>query len=330
MTNNITPDERPIVVLGASGRVGNVVANQLLDAKLKIRAVARHPEKLKELEVKGAEVWTGAIEEQDFMNMVFTNAKAAFILTPGDTASTDLHEEQRKNNGHIVEAIKHSGLKHVVFLSSWGAELSEKSSTIYGCYLMEKLLNEIPGLNVIHLRSVWFMDNFIYNIGLIKMAGINGLSIDPDFSFPCIDSSDIGKVAADYLANLNFTGKNIHYLQGSRDYTMKEVTHILGNSIGNSSLKYIKFPKSVMIQGLKSSGTISDNVAQLLVETNDNINSGRVHGETRNSKNTTATTLEEFARNKFVPAYDATPTPSFSKKMQGAFLRFYLYFATKN
>jgi uncharacterized protein YbjT (DUF2867 family) len=61
-------------VLGASGKVGNVVANQLLSAKLKIRAVARHPEKLKDLERKGAEVWTGAIDEQDFLNMVFTNA----------------------------------------------------------------------------------------------------------------------------------------------------------------------------------------------------------------------------------------------------------------
>jgi uncharacterized protein YbjT (DUF2867 family) len=330
MDNNLALDERPIVVLGATGRVGNVVANQLLNAKFKIRAVARHSEKLKELEVKGAEVWTGKIEEQDFLNMVFTNAKAAFILTPGDTASPNLHEEQRKNNEHIVEAIKHSGLKHVVFLSSWGAELTEKSGTIYGCYLMEKLLNEIPALNVVHLRSVWFMDNFIYNIGLIKMAGINGLSIDPDFSFPCIDSKDIGMVAAEYLAHLNFTGKNIHYLQGSLDYTMKEVTHILGNSIGKPFLKYIKFPKSVMIQGFKSSGTISNNVAQLLVETNDKINSGRVHGEARNSKNTTTTTLEEFARNKFAPVYYATPAASFSKKLQGAFLRFYLYFAGKN
>lgn len=323
-------DERPIVVLGASGRVGNVVANQLLNAKIKIRAAARHSEKLIDLEKKGAEVWIGAIDEQDFMNRVFTNTKAAFILTPGDTASPDLHEEQRKNNEHITKAIKHSGLKHVVFLSSWGAELSEKSSTIYGCYLMEKLLNEIPELNVVHLRAVWFMDNFIYNIDLIKMAGINGLSIDADFPFPCIDSKDIGIVAADYLSTLNFKGKSIHYLQGQRDYTMKEVTKILGTSIGNPSLTYIKFPKPLMIQGLKSSGTISGNVAQLLVETNDNINSGRVHGEPRNSKNTTATTLEEFARNKFAPAYDATPAASFSKKLQGAFLRFYLYFVVKN
>ncbi len=214
-----------------------------------------------DLEKKGAEVWKGAIENQEFMNKVFANSKAAFVLTPGDTTSPDLHEEQRQNNEHIAEAIRHSGIKHVVFLSSWGAELSEKTGTIYGCHLMEKLLDEIPGLNVVHLRAVWFMDNFIYTIGLIKMAGINGLSIDPDFSFPCIDSRDIGKVAGDYLAHLNFSGSNVHYLQGPRDYTMNEVTRVLGTSIGKPFLKYFKFSKSVMIEGLKSSGTISDNVA---------------------------------------------------------------------
>ncbi|MGC4102447.1 NmrA family NAD(P)-binding protein [Ferruginibacter sp.] len=330
MNTAIKNHERPIVVLGASGRVGNVVARHLLDKGIAVRAVARHTEKLKPLEEKGAEIWTGAIEEQDFMNTVFTNAKAAFILTPGDTASPDLHEEQRKNNEHIVTAIKHAGITHVVFLSSWGAELAEKSGTIYGCYLMEQLLNQITGLHVVHLRAVWFMDNFIYNIGLIKMAGINGLSIDADFSFPCIDSKDIGVVAAHYLSVLDFTGKNIHYLQGPRDYSMKEVTKILGTAIGKPSLKYIKFPKSVMIQGLKSSGTISANVAQLLVETNEKINASKVHGEIRTAANTTTTTLEEFAKNKFLPAYNNEKKPSFFSKLQGAFLRLYLSLTANN
>ncbi|HXL55674.1 MAG TPA: NAD(P)H-binding protein [Chitinophagaceae bacterium] len=109
MNTELKIDERPIVVLGASGRVGNIVAHQLLEKGMSIRAVARHPEKLKDLEKKGAEIWIGAIEEQDLTNTVFANAKAAFVLAPGDTASPDLHEEQRKNNEHIVEAIKQSG-----------------------------------------------------------------------------------------------------------------------------------------------------------------------------------------------------------------------------
>jgi uncharacterized protein YbjT (DUF2867 family) len=191
---------------------------------------------------------------------------------------------------------------------------------------MEQLLNDLADVHIVHLRAVWFMDNFIYNIGLIKMANINGLAIDGNFSFPTIYSKDIGIVAAEYLSKMNFTGKTIHYLQGPRNFTMNEVTKILGTSIGKPNLKYVNFPKSVMLQGLKSSGTISDNVAQLLVETNEKINSGKVHGETRNPKNTTPTTLEEFAKIVFKPAYDAEKEPSFMNKLQGTFLRWYLNF----
>jgi uncharacterized protein YbjT (DUF2867 family) len=316
----------PIVVLGASGRVGGVVASQLLSQSIPVKAVGRRASHLKILGEIGAEVFVGVFEDEKFLKSVFDGAMAAFIMTPGDTNSPDLHEEQRQNNIHIVNAIKNSNVKHVVFLSSWGAELPEKTGTIYGSYLMEQLLNDLADVHVVHLRAVWFMDNFIYNISLIKMANINGLAIDGNVSFPTIYSKDIGIVAADYLSKLNFTGKTIHYLQGVRNYTMNEVTKILGTSIGKPNLKYVNFPKSVMMQGLKSSGSISDNVAQLLVETNEKINSGKVHGEARNSKNTTTTTLEEFASTNFKPAYDAEKEPSFMNRLQGTFLRWYLKF----
>ncbi|MFD2937637.1 NmrA family NAD(P)-binding protein [Spirosoma flavum] len=324
MNDDLKSAERPIVVLSASGRVGTVVAHQLLRANIGIRAVARHTHTLKDLAEQGAELWKGSLLDQAFMNRVFAGAKAAFVLTPGDTMTPDLHEEQRHNNEHIVEAIRVAGLTHVVFLSSWGAELSDKKGTIYGCYLMETLLNSLPDLNVVHLRAVWFMDNFIYSIGLIKMAGINGLSIDPDFAFPCIDSRDIWMVAAAYLKQLDFSGKTIHYLQGPRDYTMNEVTTILGTSIGRPSLRYLKIPKVVMINGLKNTGIISANVAQLLAETNERIDSASVHGEPRTPHNTTPTTLDKFARQKFAPAYIETPSASLLQKIQGAFLRIYL------
>lgn len=324
MNDKLKSDGQPIVVLGASGRVGSVVAHQLLQANVGVRAVARHADKLKELAEQGVELWPGSLLDQAFLNRAFAGAKAAFVLTPGDTLSPDLHDEQRQYNEHIVEAIRSAGLTHVVFLSSWGAELSDRKGTIYGCYLMETLLNSLPSLNVVHLRAVWFMDNFIYGIGLIKMAGINGLSIDPDFAFPCIDSRDIGMVAAAYLKRLDFSGKVIHYLQGPRDYTMNEVTAILGASIGNPSLRYLKFPKAVMINGLKSSGTISANVAQLLAETNERINSSSVHGEPRTAHNTTPTTLDKFARQKFAPEYLKAPSATVLQKIQGAFLRIYL------
>ena len=44
------------------------------------------------------------------------------MLTPLDISLPNLNAEQRKNVDSIVAAIRESDLRHVVLLSSWGAE----------------------------------------------------------------------------------------------------------------------------------------------------------------------------------------------------------------
>jgi uncharacterized protein YbjT (DUF2867 family) len=215
-------------------------------------------------------------------------------------------------------------VKYVVFLSSWGTDLPDKSGGIIGCRRLEELLDEIPGLNIVHLRPVWFMENFLWNIGLIKMAGINGLAIRPDVSFPMIAARDIAPVASDYLASLNFKGRNVRYLNGPRDYTMTEVTRVLGAAIGRPDLKYVEFPDAIFRKGVVANGGLSPHAADMAVEISRGIDSGLIKAEPRSQSNTTPTTLEEFARTTFAPAFNSAPNASFSEKFGGMFLRTYL------
>jgi len=190
-------------------------------------------------------------------------------------------------------------------------------------------LDKIPDLNVQILRPVWFMENFIYNVGLIKVAGINGAAINPDVKFPMVDTRDIAAVATKYLKEMNFKGRNVHYISGPREYSMRQVTEILGNSIGKPGMKYIEFPQSVMKKGMVDSGVLSANGADMLIEINQCISNGIIKSELRSAKNTTQTTLEEFARSKFAPAYHAAKNPSFFEKIPGVFLKLFLNVAGK-
>ncbi len=70
----------------------------------------------------------------------------------------------------LVSAIRDSNVQHVVLLSSWGAELGTQVGGIIACHRFEELLDQIPGLNVVYLRPVWFMENFLWNIPLIEAA----------------------------------------------------------------------------------------------------------------------------------------------------------------
>jgi hypothetical protein len=106
---------------------------------------------------------------------------------------------------------------------------------------------------------------------------------------------------------------------------MIEVTRILAASIDKPDLGYVEFPKAVMRKGLVESGGLSPNAADLAIEINQGISSGRFKPEPRSRSNTTRTTLEEFAKITFAPAFKATPEASFSDRFGGLFLRSFLF-----
>lgn len=319
-----------IVVTGATGNVGRRVAERLLSANIEVRVVARTAEKLATLGALGADVRPGVLSDPAFLTQVFDGATAAFLLTPADLSARDVNAEQKKNVESIVAAIRGSGLPNAVLVSSWGAELPDPVGGIVGCRHFELSLNEIPALNLLCLRPVWFMENFLWNIGLIKMAGINGLAIQPHVRFPMIATRDIAAAAADRLQRLDFHGQRVQYLNGPRDYTMTEVTQILGASIGKSQLRYANFPEPILRKGVISGGGLSPNAADLLIETNRGINSGRLAAEPRSMSNTTPTTLEEFAERTFAPAFAAAPNPSFPRRLAGHLLRSVVTFPRVN
>jgi hypothetical protein len=144
-----------------------------------------------------------------------------------------------------------------------------------------------------------------------------------------IASWDIAPIAADYLARLNFKGRNVRYLCGARDYTMTEVSRILGEAIGQPNLKYVQFPDAVFRKGLISAGGLSPHGADMAIEINHGIDSVLIKAEPRSKSNTTPTTLEEFARTTFAPAFKAAPNASLSEKLGGMFLRSYLSVAPR-
>lgn len=313
-----------IVVTGASGRVGHGVADRLLSAGHAVRVVGRDPDKLSALGRRGAQVRVGSFQDQAFLTDTLRGARAAFVLTPVDVTAPDVNAEQRLNVRGIAAAIRDAGIDHVVTLSSWGAEVPERIGGVIACRWLEQSLDEIAGLNVVHLRPVWFMENFLWNIGLIKTTGINGLAIDSDVPFPTIATPDIAAVAVEYLETLAFEDRTVHYLTGPRDYTMTEVSRILGASVGKPNLGYLRFPDPIMRKGLTGSGGLSPDAADNAIEINHAINSGRLHAEPRSTSNTTPTTLEEFARTTFAPQYHSAPRPPLRDRLGAVLLRSYL------
>jgi uncharacterized protein YbjT (DUF2867 family) len=309
------------VVCGAGGRVGSLVAAQLLAQGHQVHAVTRDPAKLSQLAERGAQVHGGSIHDPGFVTEVMRGADAAFVLTPVDITQHDVNQIQRRVVDATTTGIRDSGVRHVVLLSSWGAELVEPVGGIIACHWFEQALNAIDGLNAVYLRPVWFMENFLWNIGLIKAAGINGSAITPQTAFPMIETRDIAAVAAEHLESLSFHGRSVRYLNGARDYTMIEATRILGTAIDQPGLRYSHMPRSVLKKGMVDSGGLTPGAAEFVIEISLGIGSRLVHAEPRSTDNTTPTSLDTFAHDVFAPAYHTTPKLPWRDRAAGTALR---------
>ena len=285
-----------ITILGATGKVGSKTVNNLLGKGHTLRIIARHADKLQEFANKdGVEIHAGDSFDSSFLVQVMKGSDVALLMMPTSLEAQNAGDYQDKMGNAQIEAIKKSGIKKVLFLSSVGGHTEEHTGMVAGLARQELRLKQLEDVDVLILRPSYFMENFLTNISLIKNMGINGSTISTDKHFPIIATADIAKVAAEKLNDLSWKGKAILPLLGPKDYSMNEVTRALGASINKPDLQYIQFPDEQAKQSMLQWG-ISESVAQAYVEMTEGINLGYFNTEKRDASSTTQTTIEEFAK----------------------------------
>lgn len=283
-------------IMGATGKVGSKIADILLNKGEKVRVISRSETKLNPFKDRGAEIAAGDAVDVEFLTKAFTGADAVFTITPPNFASADYHAFQNRIGESIATAIRNSGVKYVVNLSSLGADLPEGTGPIKGLHDLEQRLNKLANLNVLHLRPAYFMENLLSSIDMIRTTGISGGPIRGDLKMAMIATKDVAKNAADYLVRKNFSGKSVKELLGQRDLTMEEAAKIIGQKIGKPDLKYVTFSYEDALKGLMVAG-FSEDVSRLFVEMGRAMNDGLfgIGKTSRTRENTTETPFEEFA-----------------------------------
>ena len=293
-----------ITVMGASGNTGGRISASLLADGEKVRALGRSAHRLAGLQSKGAEILTGDATDAAMLTQGFRGADAVYTLLPPDPQSPDLRKKWDQEGEAIVKAVRASGVRFVVFLSSIGADLPEGTGPIAGLHAQEERLRQLRDVNVLILRPASFFENFYAVLGLIKHQGINGGAVKPDLEIPMIATRDIADVAARALKARDRTGVVVRELLGPRDLTHAEATRIIGAHIGKADLQYVQFPYADFAASLVQMG-ISQNVAGLYAEMSRAFNEGRIKSrEGRRPENTTPTEFEDFAE-VLARAYEA-------------------------
>lgn len=292
-----------IVITAATGRIGSKTAAILLATGKKVKLITRNPQKLEKLKKQGALVTEGDMMDASFLTVAFTGAEAVFLIIPPSSNASDIDEYQDIAGEAQIEAVINAGVKNIVFISSLGIEASGNGSLVNGLAKQEQRLNVLPtDVNVISLRPTGFMENFLTQMYSIKNLNAIYSPLNADLKTGIIATQDIAAVAAEKLSKLDFKGKSILNLLGSRDYSQKEMATIVGKAIGQPDLQYIEVSfddnKRTMVQY-----GMSESVANGLINMLKNINAGLSKVE-RSPENTTPTTLEDFAQSDFKAAFD--------------------------
>ncbi len=285
------------VITGATGKIGKIVATELLAKGQNVTVIGRNPGKLKELADLGAIAMAGDSYDREFLTMAFKGADAVFCLLMPDMFAADILKEQKQIADNYFSAIKAANVPNVVLLSSVGAHLRKGAGIVDGLGYMEELFLGLKDVNVLNLRPTYFMENTLGLIGIIKQMGIAGTAVSADQKFPMVATKDIGAVAAKRLLNLSFEGNTVEYVLGPRDMSYSEVTAIAGQAIGMPELQYMQFPAEEAVKGMVASGFCGEDAARLMVDLAKALNDGSMlNGHQRTEANSTPTTYEEFSQ----------------------------------
>jgi uncharacterized protein YbjT (DUF2867 family) len=293
------------VVIGATGHTGHETASKLLSSGKKVRVVGRNLDHLKPLAAKGAEPFAANVMDKDSVTKAFAGAQAVYLMFPPDEKTKDYLAQADQMTEAYAFAIAKNGVKHVVALSSIGADKAENTGPIVGLHRLEERLKRIAGLNALYLRAAYFMENTLGQADAIAQMGSTAGPLRPELKFPCIAARDIGDFAGDALSRLEFAGHQVQELHGQRDLSYGEITSVIGKAIAKPDLKYVQLAPQQFRDTLVRIG-MSQNIAGALAEMAQAMDSGHVKAlEPRSPRNTTPTSYEQFVVETFLPIYQS-------------------------
>lgn len=292
-------------VTGASGNTGRIVVEQLLAARRKVRAIGRSPDRLEALAAKGAEPFMADLNEARSLARAFTGAEGVYLMIPPKPQSTNPLGDEAQISDVIISALITARVERAVTLSSIGADKASGTGTVVGLHDFEEKLNRVAGLNVLHLRAGYFMENMLVQVPIIQQTGTAAGTLRTDLKIPMIAARDIGTAAARALMQADFSGHTTRELLGKRDLTLPEAAAIIGKAIGKSDLTYVQIPNAEVRASLLEMGG-SEQFAELLLEMSDALNAGHMRAlEPRSAANTTPTSFEAFVNESWLPAFRA-------------------------
>ena len=291
------------VITGSLGHISKPLTASLVQAGHQVTVISSSADRIPAIEALGAQSAIGSVEDQQFLAKTFAGADAVYTMIPPTWAATDWKAHIHHIGKVYTDAIKTSGVKKVVNLSSLGAHMPDGCGPVSGLHHAENELNKLDGVTITHLRPGFFYYNMLANIGMIKGMGIIGGNYGDNATLVLAHPTDIAAAAAEELQYTAATSHSIRYI-ASDERTTADIARVLGTAIGKPELPWINFKDEDSYNGMLQAG-LSPDVAKNYTEMGHAMATGQMIADYVHHQPThSATKLEDFAT-EFAAAYNA-------------------------
>jgi uncharacterized protein YbjT (DUF2867 family) len=255
-----------IIVTGSLGNISKPLAKTLVQQGHAVTVISSDPQKQKDIEALGATAAIGSVEDAAFLAATFSGADAVYCMVPPNyyhAAEVDPIAHFRRVGSSYAQAIRQSGVKRVVHLSSFGAHLDKGTGVILGAHYVEQLLNELPDVAITHMRPTYFYYNLYAFVNMIKEGGVIAANYGGEDKIILVSPIDIAAAVAEEIV-LTVDVKPVRYV-ASDEHSASEIAQVLGAAIGRPDLKWVTISDEDTQRGLEASG-MPQRLAALLVE----------------------------------------------------------------
>ncbi len=287
-----------IAVVGATGRIGARLTENLLAKGHSVKALSRGGHALDALVAKGAEPFIGSFDTWDGeLGRFFEDADAAFLMVKTLWAAEDFHGHYPAVALRFFDALRDSPVKFAVSLTAMGSELSGNTGHFQGFHILDQILNRLRNIKLVHLQGGWFMEDLSRWADAIAQHDRIGFTLAPDVKAPWVSIQDV----ADFVAKEFDTPPDQHrsVKQLGIDHTMAEIAAIVGRALGREVDYRFVDPTNREVETVfrERFGTLDRWVYDK--NTAAALNDGRV--KFRDDRTALPTTMEDFVNDTLIP-----------------------------
>lgn len=265
-------DTMKIVITGSLGHIGRPLTEGLLKEGHSPLVVSSKPDRVKEIEDLGAKAAVGSLEDVRFLTETFRGSDIVYCMVPPSFTEPDQLAYYVRVAEKYAEAIRASGVRRVIYLSSYGADLESGTGFIVGSHRSEQILNRLTDVSVTHMRPGYFYYNLLGFTGMIQHQGVMGANYGGEDRLVMVDPADIAEAIVKETGE-PATHRKVVYV-ASDDRTASEIAAVLGRAIGKPDLQWLTFTSEQMQTGLEAHMPAA--TAAKLVELGMAIHTGRL------------------------------------------------------